>query len=107
MMERLWSGILNRFGEGVTLHAGEVEASTEALVQPCLERSGMQEVPGPAGLERREQFRYLGPALYPLDTDTVVEWRGKKYRVRRAQLVGQGVCPHWWAVLEPREEAAL
>ena len=86
MMERLWSGILNRFGEGVTLYAGEVEASTEALVQPCLERSGMQEVPGPAGLERREQFRYLGPALYPLDTDTVVEWRGKKYRVRRAQL---------------------
>ena len=99
MMERLWSGILNRFGEGVTLYAGAVEASTEALVQPCLER--------PAGLERREQFRYLGPALYPLDTDTVVEWRGKKYRVRRAQLVGQGVCPHWWAVLEPREEAAL
>ena len=24
-----------------------------------------------------------------------------------AQMVGEGVCPHWWAVLEPREEEAL
>lgn len=107
MMERLWSGILNRFGENVILHVGTVDISTEALVQPCLDRSGLQEEAGPVGLERREQFRYLGPAQYPLDMDTVVSWRGKDYRVRRAQLVGQEICPHWWAVLEPREEEPL
>ena len=66
MMERLWSGILNRFGEGVILYAGAVEASTEALVQPCLERSGMQEVPGPQGWSGGSSFAIWGPPCTPL-----------------------------------------
>ena len=46
----------------------------------------------------------MGPAGLPLDLDTVVEWRGRTWRVRSAHLVGEGVCPHWWAMLVPREE---
>lgn len=105
MMERLWSDILERFGEDVTLRKGEVDTPGRALVQPLLERGKEQELPGPLGLERQERFRYLGPAGLPLDLDTVVAWKGKEYRVQRAHLMGEGVCPHWWAVLRPREEA--
>ena len=107
MMKRLWSGILERFGEDVVLRGSEAGPPVRALVQPLLERGEEQEAPGPLGWERRDRFRYLGPAEHPLDLDTVVEWNGKEYRVRRAHFVGAGVCPHWWAVLSPREEAAL
>ena len=72
MMERMWSDILERFGQDVTLRGAET-VRCKAIIQPCLERSGEQEVPGPLGLERREQFRYMGPAGYPLDPGTVVE----------------------------------
>lgn len=107
MMERIWSDILSRFGQEVTLRKGEETISLRALVQPVLERGRDQEVPSPLGLERQDQFRYMGPAWHPLDLDTLVEWKGKDYRVRSAHLAGEGVCPHWWAMLCPREEAAL
>ncbi|NBI10595.1 hypothetical protein D1641_11315 [Colidextribacter sp. OB.20] len=107
MMEGLWSDILERFGEDVILRKNEVDIPARALVQPCLELRKGQELPGPLGLERQERFRYLGPAGRPLDLDTVVVWRDRDYRVRWAQLTGEGVCPHWWAVLCPREEEVL
>ena len=103
MMNRIWSDILERFGQEVVLRGRET-AACRAIVQPCLDRSGEQEEAGPLGLERRERFRYMGPAGLPLDLDTVVEWRGRTWRVRSAHLVGDGVCPHWWAMLVPREE---
>lgn len=105
MMERLWSSILECFGEDVILRKDTVDISGRALIQPLPERGKEQEMPGPLGLERQERFRYLGPAGHPLDADTVVEWKGKEYRVQRANLMGEGVCPHWWAVLCPGEEA--
>ena len=101
---------MERYGQEVVLRGRET-AACRAIVQPCLDRSGEQEEAGPLGLERRERFRYMGPAGLPLDLDTVVEWRGRTWRVRSAQLrvssvqlVGEGVCPHWWAMLVPREE---
>lgn len=107
MMERMWSNILNRFGQEVSLRRGEDTVFLRALVQPILDRGEEQEVPSPLGLERQDRFRYIGPAEHALDLDTLVEWKGQDYRVRSAHLVGEGVCPHWWAVLYPREEAAL
>lgn len=106
MMERLWSDILERFGQDVTLR-GERPVFCKAIIQPCLERSGEQEISGALGLERRERLRYMGPVGYPLDPDTAVEWKGRTYRVRSARLAGEGVCPHWQAVLCPKEEAAV
>ena len=46
----------------------------------------------------------MGPAGAPLDLDTVVEWKGREYRVQSAHRMGEGVCPHWWAMLFPRDE---
>ena len=107
MMERMWNDILERFGQDVTLRSAEGDVSVKALVQPCLERNREQEIPGPLGLERRERFRYMGPAEHPLSMDTVVEWKDRTYRVQSTHLVGEGVCAHWWAILCPGDEVAV
>lgn len=103
MMERMWADILARFGQAVVLRGAETVAC-KAMVQPLTDRGAEQETASPLGLGRQDKFRYLGPAQYPLDLDTVVEWKGKDYRVGSAHLMGEDVCPHWRAVLYPREE---
>ena len=106
MMRQLGDDILTRFGQDVTLR-GEETVTCRAIIQPCPHRSGGQEVPGPLGLERQERFRYMGPAEHPLHPDMVVEWKGRAYRVQSAHLMGEDICPHWWAMLSPRDEEAL
>lgn len=103
-MERMWADILERFGQDVVLRGTET-AACKAMVQPLLDRGAEQETASPLGLGRQDWFRYLGPAGYRLDLDTVVEWKGKEYRVGSAHLMGEDICPHWRAVLYPREEA--
>ena len=104
MMERMWGDILARFGQEVILRKGEEAVSLRALIQPVLDRGEEQEAASPLGLKRQDRFRYMGPAGHPLNLDTLVEWKGRDYRVQSARLVGEGVCPHWWAVLYPRDE---
>ena len=107
MMEQTWNRILERFGQEVTLREKENSVSLRAIVQPWLDSGKDQVVHEPLGLGRRDRFRYLGPVQCPVSLDTVVEWGGREFRVQTAHLVGDGICPHWWAVLYPREEAAL
>lgn len=104
MMQREWRGILNRFGQQVILYRGEEEIPLRALLQPVLEEGKDGQRPTPLGMSRQEKLLYLGPADQKLDLDTLVEWDGQQYRVRNARMVGQGVCPYWWAVLSPRDE---
>lgn len=106
-MQREWDGILEKFGQAVTLRKGEEEIPLRAFIQPALDRGRDQQAPAPLGLGRQDRFLYLGPAGHPLDLDTLVEWKGKDYRVQSAHLVGEGVCPHWWAMLYPRDEVEL
>lgn len=106
-MEQTWRGILSRCGQQVTLRRGEDEVSLRAFVQPALDRGAQQEVPGPLGLGRKDRFLYLGPGDHPLNTDTLVEWNGHEFRVQSAHRVGEHVCPHWWAMLYPRDEVVL
>lgn len=106
-MERTWKGILSRYGQAVTLRRGENSISLRAFVQPALDRGTRQEVSGPLGLGRKDRFLYLGPGEHPLDMDTLVEWDGREFRVQSAHPVGENVCPHWWAMLYPRDEVVL
>lgn len=106
-MEQTWKGILRRYGQTVTLRRGEDSISLRAFIQPALDRGKRQEVPGPLGLGRKDRFLYLGPGEHPLNTDTLVEWDGRELRVQSAHLVGENICPHWWAVLYPRDEVVL
>lgn len=105
-MEQTWRGLLNRYGQAVTLRQGEDAVSLRAFVQPALDKGMEQETPTPLGLGPKDRFLYLGPAGHSLDTDTLVEWNGREFRVRSAHLVGESVCPHWWAMLYPRDEVA-
>ena len=104
MMARVWSRILSYYGQKVTLRRDGQEETVRAILQPILGAGEEQEVPTPLGRARRDRFLYLGPAGHLLDEETVVEWNGGEYRVRSAQLAGWEICPHWWAMLYPRDE---
>lgn len=104
-MVRLWNSVLEQFGQEVALRKKGAEVTARAIIQPVLDQGEDQEVHGPLGLERKGRFRYLGPARCPVDLDTTVVWGGREFWVRSAHLVGEGVCPYWWASLYPREEA--
>ena len=106
-MEQDWKDILAQFGQEVTLRRGEEAIPLRAFVQPALDKGREQQLPTPLGIGRQDRFLYLGPAGHPLDLDTLVEWQGQQYRVQSAHLMGQGICPHWWAMLFPRDEVRL
>lgn len=105
-MERTWKTVLARYGQEVTVGKGEVTATVRAFLQPILDRNRSQEEPSALGVESQDRFLYLGPAGIPLDLDTVVECQGREYRVQAAHLVGAEICPHWWAMLYPRDEVS-
>lgn len=107
MMEKIWDDILARFGQEVILKQNGQSTALQALIQPVLPASQEQESPGPLGLGRRDIFRYMGPARCPLGLDDLVEWKGKDYRVQSSHLVGEKLCPHWRAILYPRDEVVL
>ena len=106
-MEQAWNAILARYGQTVTVKRGAEQQKGKALIQPVPDRDRDQERQSPLGAGRQDRFLYLGPENRPLDTDTIVECQGKDYRVQMAHRAGAGVCPHWWAVLYPREEVPL
>lgn len=103
-MRRAWSEILRRYGQSVTLCRDGERRTVKALVQPVLDRSREQEAPTPLGVGRQDRFLYLGPAEQPMDTDTEVEWGGRRCRVRRTHMAGTEICPYRWAVLSARDE---
>lgn len=106
-MRRIWKRILSWYGQDVTLSQGEARRTVKALIQPVLDGSREQAAPSPLGVGRQEQFLYLGAVEQPMDTDTVVEWRGRRYRVKRTHVAGAEVCPYRWAMLCPRDEVGL
>lgn len=108
MMEREWRAILARYGQPVTVYQGEAEQgiSLRAFLQPVLEKGTEQSLPSPLGMRREDRFLYLGPGDVPLTArESRVAWAGRDYEVQSAQSVGSG--NHWWAVLRPRDEAAV
>lgn len=107
MMDREWKAILARHGQNVTLVNGSARRGVRAFLQPVPDK-GEGQTPSPLGLRREDRYLYLGPAEEPLTVgETVVEWRGNAYEVTTAHPVGTPDPHHWWAVLRPREEAAL
>lgn len=106
-MDAIWADILARFGQEVTLKKDGQKTTFRALVQPILNQNQTKELPDPLGIGQNDIFRYMGPAGFPLGPDTLVEWHGKDFRVQSAHLVGQEICPHWWAMLYPRDEVNL
>lgn len=108
MMEREWRAILARYGQAVTVYRTETAEGVplRAFLQPVLEKGTEQSLPSPLGMRREDRFLYLGPGDVPLTArESRVAWAGRDYEVQSAQSVGSG--NHWWAVLRPRDEAAV
>lgn len=103
-MRRTWLGILYRYGQVVILCRGEERCAVMALIQPVAERSREQRVPTALGVGRQERFLYLGAVEQLMNTDTVVEWQGRRFRVQRTHVAGVEICPYRWALLCPKDE---
>lgn len=105
MMEREWSGILNRYGYKVELRERQGQSrQVKAFLQPILDKQPQLQ-PSPLGMRREEQVLYLGPGDVQLQPrQTTVIWRGQSFSVRSARRVDDG--HHVWAVLQRMEESA-
>lgn len=108
MMEGILQGLLDRYGQRVTvLRNGEkTTALGRAFLQPILDRreDWKQRRPSPLGLTRRDRFLYLGEPDLPLGMGDKVTCLGVDYEVQAAQPIRVGeTLSHWWAVLRIRD----
>ena len=98
--------ILERYGQKVTVQAGETTVDVRAFLQPVPERSERaREEATPIGWVDVRLWLYLGQMALE-ETDTL-GWNGWTFRVRscRPYYVGDRLS-HYWAVLEREREAA-
>ena len=98
--------ILERYGQKVTVQAGESTVSARAFLQPVPERGEQaREEVTPIGWTDGRLWLYLGQMALE-ETDTL-GWNGWTFRVHscRPYYVGDRLS-HYWAVLEREREAA-
>ena len=106
MMRTMIQGILEQYGQRVTVETAEGRAEIRAFLQPVTERS--EEACGAVtelgGIDSR-LWRYLGQT--PLESGDLVCWDTYRFRVRssRPYAIGERVL-YWWAALERAREAA-
>ena len=106
-MNQAWmQGILERYGQSVTVLTAEGETADRAFLQPVAERG--EHVPtGMTGLgwDDARDWLYLG--LSKVEEGDTVSWKEYSFRVRssRAYYIGEELN-HWWALLEQAKEAA-
>ena len=102
MNERVWSSLLRRYGQEVTVERDGQRVKAWAFLQ---EREvDEQFVPSPLGVRREETAEYFGSREVPLvPGESRVEWKGRCYEVRAVREVGGH---HIRAALRRREEDA-
>ncbi len=112
-MTKTFPTLLSRYGQMVHLHGEGAQEDTlcMAFLQAVPDRREEQRVPTPLGLAWQKRFLYLGHPggdLNALGDKGYISWKGGRYRVRTAHLVYVGQqANHWWAMLEPMEEAQV
>ena len=96
MDERAWAGLMERYGQQVTLYRAAGEARVRAFFQPVREK-GDGEVPSPVGRYPAGKYLYLGPAGENLEDVERLEWNGRKFRFIRVRdvPVGTGTAYRW------------
>lgn len=99
-------GVLERYGQEVTVSTVEGTVSVRAFLQPVTEKT--EQVPddfGSLGWMDGRLWLYLGQT--ELATGDRVGWNGRTFRVRscRPYYVGTELS-HYWASLEAAKEAA-
>ena len=89
MDERTWKGLLERFGQAVTVTAGGEERSLRAFFHPVTER-GVGSEPTPLGVRPVGKWRYLGPPDAEVEEGGTLAWEGRGFRFLRVRRVPLG-----------------
>lgn len=99
-MVRLWSSVLEQYGQTVTLRSGSGTVPVRAFFQPVEEKApGM--VPTALGMAAAGKYLYLGPAEAGLEDVEELGWNGRGFRILRSRdyLVGDELI-YRWAICE-------
>ena len=105
MTDWVWQAMA-RYGQKVTVQAGDTTVSVRAFLQPVPERGEQaREEATPIGWTDGRLWLYLGQMV--LGEADHVMWNGLTFRVRscRPYYIG-GRLSHYWAALELEREAA-
>ena len=105
MTDWVWQAMA-RYGQKVTVQAGDTTVSVRAFLQPVTERDEkVRETVTPIGWVDGRLWLYLGRR--ELAAGDLLRWRGMTLRVRscRPYYIGDRLS-HYWAALEREREAA-
>lgn len=99
-------GILERYGQTVTVHTETEEISVRAFLQPVAEKTERaSDTVTELGTVDTRLWLYLGQkAVQP---DERIAWNGMTFQVRSSRPYYVNQVPlYWWAALEEAKEAA-
>ena len=100
-MRRMVEKMMNCHGQDITVVQGEARRAVRGFLQSItgkVERLALPEM-GALGREGRERYIYIGPAEPELEPGDRVEFDGKGYHVRSAQVIwGNGQPVYCWAM---------
>lgn len=99
--------VFQRYGSAVSVHHGETDTQTRALIQPLRKES--KEEPfsvAPLGAVSERVWRYLGPREVCVEMGDRVSSSTQEYVVRSAAAVYVGdEVAYYWATLHGEEES--
>lgn len=104
MLSETWNGLVEQFGQTVTLCRGGEEKDVQAFFQPVKEKTAGT-IPTALGTAPAGKWLYLGRAEEELEDVTALVWRKRRFRLirRREYAIGQETV-YRWAVAEETDE---
>lgn len=104
MNGQTWKGLLERFGQKVTLYQAGFETEVKAFFQPVSERSAGEEVTA-LGVAPEGKYLYLGPTEIDPEGVEKLAWNGRFYHFIRVRAVPAGKkIAYRWALAEELDE---
>lgn len=102
-MSGTFERLLARYGQSVLVCYGDgrPDRAARAFFQRLTERreDWRQEEPTPLGMMRQERFLYFGEPEVPLESGSVLLWKGRPFQLRAWEPIYVGEkLNHWWAV---------
>ena len=101
------SMVFERYGSAASVHHGEADTQTRALIQPLKKESNKEPFSvAPLGAVSERVWRYLGPREVCVEMGDRVSFGAQAYVVRSAAAVYVGdEVAYYWAILHPEEES--
>lgn len=106
-MTEMLDTVFEQYGSTVTVHHGETDTQTRAMIQPLRKESKDEPFSvAPLGAVEERVWRYLGPRDVCVEMGDHVSFGTQDYVVRSAAAVYVGdEAAYYWATLHPEEES--